>query len=119
MTLHNLIDKEGEGKTSWVADPNNPTPSYNPEIEDLDLIRFCWRVLDQTHYKSRNDVVWWTTAITEDLIVAGGKLSFYGSTTGTDCDWVVKVIDIHPEDDPDNPSYHMAVSDVILRSKYR
>ena len=86
----------------YVSDPANPvpyrprpvTPTYpGPEWP-------VWMVEDQRFTHGRPDVLTYETdPLTEDVIVAGSmKAKLFGSTTGTDCDWIVRLIDVYPED---------------------
>ena len=43
----------------------------------------------------------------------------FASTTGTDSDWVVKLIDVYPADDPKIPGYQLMVASEIFRGRYR
>ena len=87
-------------------------------------------VEDQRFAAGRPDVlVYETEELTEDVTIAGPIIAhLYVSTTGTDADWVVKLIDVYPGDAPDNePNPHnvrmghfqMLVGGDVFRGKYR
>lgn len=87
-------------------------------------------VEDQRFAASRPDVLVYTgEPLAEDLTVSGPiKAELYVSTTGTDADWVVKLIDVYPDDAPDpknNPAnirmggYQRLVRGDIFRGKFR
>jgi putative CocE/NonD family hydrolase len=114
----------------YPSDPLNPVPARctGPTIEDgaLDHVMSD----DQRCFTSRPDVaVFQTGTLQEDATFAGeitARLSV--STTGTDADFVVKVIDVYPADEPDNPhrrdtvrlgGYHQLVRGEIMRGRYR
>ena len=61
-----------------------------------------WLVEDQRFVRKRPDVLTWQTApLTENLTVTGDMVAhLFASTTGTDSDWIVKLIDVYPEDYP-------------------
>ena len=61
-------------------------------------------VEDQRFAASRPDVlVYQTPPLTEEVVIAGPIIaSIFASTSGTDADWVVKLIDVHPGTAPDN-----------------
>jgi predicted acyl esterase len=80
-------------------------------------------VQDQRFVDNRPDVLTWTSApLDEDLTLAGDVVAhLFASTTGTDADWVVKLIDVYPDSDPDLPQmggYQLIVNADILRGRY-
>ena len=111
----------------YVSDPSKPVPytlrtgaRYNPD----------YFVEDQRFAASRPDVLVYTgEPLAEDLTIAGPiKAELYVSTTGTDADWVVKVIDVFPDNAPDqenNPmnirmgGYQRLIRGDIIRGKFR
>ncbi|MFN8060448.1 MAG: CocE/NonD family hydrolase [Vicinamibacterales bacterium] len=111
----------------YVSDPAKPVP-YTAEIIATEGRR--WTVEDQRFVASRPDVLAYeTTPLTDDLTIAGPTpAELFVSTTGTDGDWVVKLIDEYPDDAPDpvpNPlglrmgGYQMLVVGDIKRAKFR
>lgn len=87
---------------SYVSDPANPvpyrprpiTPTYpGPEWP-------VWLVQDQRFVDHRPDVLSWETEpLAEDVSIAGDIMAnLYASTSGSDSDWIVKLIDVFPED---------------------
>jgi putative CocE/NonD family hydrolase len=85
---------------------------------------------DQRFAATRPDVlVYQTPELTEDVTVAGPiEVELYVTTTGTDADWIVKLIDVYPDDYPDpkaNPTdvrmggYQQLVRGEPFRGKYR
>ena len=83
-----------------------------------------WLVDDQRFASDRTDVlVYVSDVLTEPLAVAGTPVAnLFASTTGTDADWVVKLIDLYPDEVPTQPElggYQLAVSMDILRGRYR
>ena len=82
-----------------------------------------WLVEDQTPYSKRKDVATWTTPVLDhDVTVTGDVVAdLFASTSGTDSDWVVKLIDAYPSD----PSlgkmsgYELMIVDEIFRGRYR
>jgi putative CocE/NonD family hydrolase len=89
----------------YVSDPNKPVP-FTGEIQQN--MATTYMVGDQRFASSRPDVmVYQTEPLETDLRVAGPlKVTLHVSTSGTDSDWVVKLIDVYPSDfpDPDPPS---------------
>ena len=88
---------------AFVSDPAHPVP-YVPRPDD-GAGWATWLVRDQRFVDNRPDVLTWRSdPLTEDLTVAGDVAAhLFASTTGTDADWVVKLIDVYPDDLPDQP----------------
>jgi putative CocE/NonD family hydrolase len=85
---------------SWISDPNRPVP-YTQAVE-LDVAKE-YVVEDQRFASRRPDViVFQTEPLKEDLRLAGPiKVQLKVSTSGTDSDWIVKVVDVYPDNAPD------------------
>jgi putative CocE/NonD family hydrolase len=111
----------------YVSDPAKPVPyRLQPTLdgEAPDSTWGEWLVDDQRFAASRTDVlVYQTDALREPLRVAGQPFAHLSaSTSGTDSDWVVKVIDVWPDEVPDHPKlggYQQMLSADILRGRYR
>ena len=112
---------------SYVSDPMKPVP-YTAELRTTEGQIFT--VEDQRFAWSRPDVLSYETdPLGEDLTIAGSiTATLHVSTTGTDSDWVVKVIDVYPNGTPDpqpNPAnvrmggYQMLLAGDLLRGKFR
>jgi len=114
--------------TSYVSDPARPIPyrprpiqpTYYPSGSDW----YTWLVEDQRFVDNRPDVVSWTSApIEQDVVIAGNVVArLFTATTGTDADWVVKLIDVYPDrvkDDEKMGGYELMVSSEIMRGRYR
>jgi len=110
---------------SYVSDPDNPVPYMPRPIPGFwQGGQALWKVTDQRFVHRRPDVLSWETApLEEDVVVAGRVVAnLFASTTGTDADWIVKVIDVYPEDYPDDPEmagYQLMIADEVLRAKFR
>lgn len=111
----------------YVSDPAKPVP-YTQEVT-TDYPR-GYPTHDQRFAASRTDVVVYETEpLEEDLTFAGPlKVSLHVSTTGTDADWVVKLIDVYDPDFPDpnpNPAhlrmggYQQLVRGDVMRARFR
>lgn len=111
----------------YVSDPNSPVP-YQAGIQTGRTREYM--IDDQRFAARRPDVkVYQTDILTEDITLTGPVLAnLVVSTTGTDADYVVKLIDAYPEDSPapsPNPGniimggYQMLVRGEIMRGKYR
>ena len=116
---------------SYVSDPAHPVPyrqrpvepTYNPA--DQGGSRWStWLVEDQRFVENRPDMLTWETEpLQEDTVIAGNIVAhLFASTSGTDSDWVVKLIDVYPESDPKDPKmggYELMIADEILRGRFR
>jgi putative CocE/NonD family hydrolase len=118
-----------DGVFSYVSDPAKPVP-YTSQIEGLTFSPRRYMSDDQRHASTRPDVlVFETDVLTDDFLLAGeimAKLKV--SMTGTDADFIVKIIDVYPNDHPDykhNPSnivmggYQQLVRAEVFRGRFR
>jgi putative CocE/NonD family hydrolase len=85
---------------------------------------FRWLVDDQRPFSDRTDVlVFVSETLREPLTLCGEpSATLFASTTGTDADWVVKLIDLYPDEVPAEPAmggYQLMISGDILRGRYR
>lgn len=113
---------------SYISDPADPVPYRKRPIQaTYDPKGSGWRewlVEDQRFIADRKDVLkWQTDSLNEDTTITGDVIAhLFAATTGTDSDWVVKVIDVYPDEYPDNPKmagYQLMVAEEILRGRYR
>jgi putative CocE/NonD family hydrolase len=82
-----------------------------------------WMQLDQRFVDGRPDVITWQSdPLSEDLVIAGDVTAhLFASTTGTDADWVVKLIDVYPDTVSATPSlggYELIVNADVMRGRY-
>jgi putative CocE/NonD family hydrolase len=108
---------------SYVSDPANPVP-YRPRPIDVRSGWTTWLVEDQRFVDHRPDVLTWATDTLTDDVIVSGKLvaNLFASTTGTDSDWIVKVIDVYPEQfAPDRKmgGFQLMIAGDVLRGRYR
>ncbi len=112
---------------SFVSDPANPVPYRKRPIEATYASTgskwYTWLLQDQRFLSDRRDVLRWSTEpLTEDVVVAGDiAAKLFVSTTGQDADWVVKLIDVSPDDDADakRRGYQLMVANEVFRSRFR
>lgn len=109
----------GSAYDEYVSDPNKPAPFLkDPNIG----MRYEYMTDDQRFSASRPDVlVYQSDVLTEDVTISGELFAnLYASTSGTDSDFVVKLIDVFPERriDPMD-GYQMLVRGEPMRAKYR
>ena len=115
----------GAAADSYVSDPAKPVP-YVPRpvrFQDADRWR-TWLVTDQRAVEDRPDVLTYATdVLTAPLRIGGAPVAdLFAATTGTDADWVVKLIDVYPDEVPSQPEmggYELPVSMDIFRGRYR
>ncbi len=111
----------------YTNDPAKPVP-YSTDIRVVPGHE--WMIEDQRLASTRPDVlVYKTDILTEDITIAGPILAnLFISTTGTDADYFVKLIDVYPSDAPDNirnpkkvkmGGYQMLLGVEVMRAKYR
>ena len=104
---------------SFVSDPDNPV-RYTAERRRSQGNR--WIIEDQRFASGRPDVlVYESEVLTEDITIAGPIIaSLNVSTTGTDADWIVKLIDVYPPDAPENlGNAQIMLAGEVFRSKFR
>ena len=116
-----------KGSVSYVSDPMKPVPYRTQPIEATygpGSKWFTWHVEDQRFVTSRPDVVSFSTdSLTEDLTVTGKITAHvFASTTGTDADFIVKLIDVYPAFDKKSLSmsgYQLPVAMEVFRGRFR
>ena len=122
---------EARASLDYPSDPAKPVPSrcVGPTIEGLTLYHYMSD--DQRCFTSRPDVLSFVTDTLREDITFGGEITarLQVSTTGTDADFVVKLIDVYPPETPDSPyqpdtsvhlgGYQQLVRGEIMRGRYR
>ncbi|RKX21621.1 MAG: glutaryl-7-ACA acylase [Candidatus Zixiibacteriota bacterium] len=121
---------KGSGATGFVSDPAHPVP-YAPRPNwrldyDNPIAKAKWRrwlVEDQRFVDGRPDVVTWVSEPLDHSITIRGAVTahLFAETTGTDADWVVKLIDVYPDDALkfEMSGYQLMISGDIFRGRYR
>ena len=119
-----LVKPEG-GEDSYVSDPAKPVPFLTPPVPADGGNRWrTWLVQDQRAVGTRTDVLSYETPVLEhEVRVEGAPVAeLFVKTTGTDADFVVKVIDVYPPtfaEQPELAGYELAISMDIFRGRYR
>ncbi len=131
LTLDQPPPPAAPGKPSYdafVSDPAKPVPYRQRPIQQTYDPRgstwSTWLTEDQRFVHNRPDVLSWVTApLDEDVTIAGDILvKLFAATTGSDADWVVKLIDVYPDEIADQPrmsGYQLMVANDVLRGRYR
>ena len=135
--LFYLLSNERLAKTGFddvpfqefISDPKKPVPS-SEDIKQPGITPRKYMTDDQRFASKRPDVlVFETDILTNDTTLAGEILAkLQVSTTGTDADWVVKLIDVFPTDEPETKeiapylkmgNYQMMVRSEVMRGRFR
>lgn len=109
----------------YVSDPAKPVPFVPRPVDFSDRDMWTtWLVRDQRFVDGRPDVLTFVSEpLREPLRIAGAPVAnLQASTSGSDSDWVVKLIDVYPDEmasDPKMGGYELAVSMAIFRGRYR
>jgi putative CocE/NonD family hydrolase len=113
---------------SYVSDPAHPVPYRQRPIQATYFPGgskwSTWLLEDQRFVDDRLDVLSFESApLAQDVTIAGEVIAdLFASTTGSDADWIVKLIDVYPEQHPDNwelAGYQLMVSNEVFRGRYR
>jgi hypothetical protein len=108
----------------YVSDPMKPVP-FSPRpvhMRDADAWR-TWLIRDQRFVSGRPDVLEYATpALTSDVHIMGApQVDLFAATSGSDSDWVVKLIDVYPDEDtyrPETAGMQMGIAFEIFRGRY-
>ena len=113
---------------AYISDPAKPVPFRTRPIQpigyDNGLTWPNWLADDQREASGRTDVLVFTSDVLTTPVKISGQpvANLVASTSGTDSDWVVKVIDVYPEEVPGQPKmggYQWMISADIFRGRYR
>ncbi len=104
---------------AYVADPANPVPYRHRPVQSTYGERSTWRtwlVEDQRFVSDRKDLANFETPVLSGEVTVTGDVvaDLFAATTGTDSDWVVKLMDVYPDG-----GYQLMVAEEILRGRYR
>jgi putative CocE/NonD family hydrolase len=117
-----------EASDSYVSDPAHPVPYRHRPIQATYFPGgsnwYAWLVEDQRFVEDRPDVLSWETDVLgDDLTIAGDVVAhLFASTTGSDADWIVKLIDVYPEHNPADwkmAGWELMVANEVFRGRYR
>jgi putative CocE/NonD family hydrolase len=118
--------KDGQAFTAYVSDPATPVLYRHRPIQATYAPGsqwYTWLVEDQRFVDGRPDVAVWKTAVLDkDVTVTGDVVAdIFASTSGTDSDWVVKLIDVYPEEksEGDMAGFELMTNMEIFRGRYR
>jgi len=120
-------DSAAQAKTTYVSDPANPVPYRHRPIQPTygeGSEWFNWMTEDQRFVTDRKDLALWKLPVLKkDMVVTGDVVAdIFASTSGTDNDIVVKLIDQYPDDetvtDPKMRGYQLMTNEEIFRGRY-
>jgi putative CocE/NonD family hydrolase len=113
---------------SYASDPAHPVPYRHRPIQATYFAGgsnwSTWLVEDQRFVDDRPDVLSWeTSTLDRDVTIAGEVAAhLFASTTGSDADWIVKLIDVYPEDFSTSRNlagHQLMVANEVFRGRYR
>ncbi|GGN42085.1 glutaryl-7-ACA acylase [Novosphingobium indicum] len=115
--------KPAEGSDSYVSDPAKPVPMLPRPIHMEGDEWREWLVHDQRFVDGRPDVLSYTSGVLDKPVHIKGapRVDLRAATTGRDSDYVVKLIDVYPEEnsaDPTMAGYQLALGIEIFRGRY-
>ena len=106
---------------TYLSDPHSPVP-YRPRPITLGRGWSTWLVEDQRFVHGRPDVrTYATDPLTEPVVVSGQVAAhLFAATSGTDSDWIVKLIDVYPEKHPDEAmrGFQLMIAGDVIRGRY-
>ncbi|WP_291103696.1 MULTISPECIES: CocE/NonD family hydrolase [unclassified Flavobacterium] len=122
-------NKIDSGFEEFISDPKKPVP-YSEDIKQQGLTPRKYMTDDQRFAARRPDVLVFETEVLNDNVTLAGEImaKLQVSTTGTDADWIVKVVDVFPNDEPETKevqpylkmsNYHMMVRSEVMRGRFR
>jgi putative CocE/NonD family hydrolase len=121
---------KASGHEEYISDPAKPVPFIPRPINMDDAEQWKpWLIRDQRFVTDRPDVASWKTPPLEKAvhIMGAPEVQLFASTTGTDSDWVVKLIDVYPNDIPEGAAqgskasmagYELPIGIEIFRARY-
>ncbi|GAB4011231.1 CocE/NonD family hydrolase [Spirosoma migulaei] len=126
-----LAQQAGNAYSEFVSDPMKPVPYTEDITTTQGFTPFNYMSEDQRFAGRRPDVLTFQTDVLTDDLTLGGeiKAKLKVSTTGTDADWVVKLIDVYPPNEPNHPympnknitlgNYQQMVRSEVMRGRFR
>ncbi len=118
----------GAAYDEYVSDPAKPVPNHGRPAQPIGYVSpltwVQWLVDDQREVSGRPDVLSYATDVLKEPVHIRGQAvaNLVASTSGTDSDWVVKLIDVYPDEvagQPELGGYELPVAEDIFRGRYR
>jgi putative CocE/NonD family hydrolase len=117
--------KGGSGFDEYVSDPAKPVPYRPRPVDEADGNAWrTWLVTDQRFVDGRTDVLTYETEPLKEAMKLSGEpvVHLVASTTGSDADWAVKLIDVQPDrktPPKEMSGYELPLATDIFRGRYR
>ena len=116
--------RSADAYDEYVSDPDKPVP-FSSEIRTTQ--GHLWMIEDQRFASTRPDVLVYQTEVLVEAVTIAGPIvaSLFASTSGTDADWIVKLIDVYPGDavghacDVPMSAFQMLLAGEVFRGKFR
>ena len=112
----------------YLSDPANPVPYRKRPVQATYFPHgsgwYTWLLEDQRFADDRQDVLSWETEPLTEAVTVAGEITahLFASSSGTDSDWIVKLIDVYPEEYPTDwhlSGWQLMVSNEVFRGRYR
>jgi putative CocE/NonD family hydrolase len=109
----------------YVSDPAKPVPYVPRPVRPGDREMWQkWLVMDQRFVEGRPDVLSYESDVLDEAVSISGMplVELFASTSGTDSDWAIKLIDVYPAEvasQPEMGGYQLPISLKIFRGRYR
>jgi putative CocE/NonD family hydrolase len=109
----------------YISDPAHPVPYRKEPIEATYDPKgsgwYTWQAQDQRFLAGRKDLVTFSTPpLTKSVTAIGNlKANLIAASSGTDCDWVVKLIDEYPNDGSKLAGYQLPINMEVIRARFR
>ena len=116
---------KGAAYDEYVSDPAKPVPYQSRPVRFHDREAWGrWLLTDQRAVADRTDVLTYVSEVLTAPLHIGGapQVNLFASTSGSDSDWVVKLIDVYPDEVPSDPpmgGYQLPIGMDIFRGRYR
>ena len=127
LSFHRPAGDDAASASQYTADPAHPVPYRARPIEATYAPRgshwYQWLAEDQRPSTNRADQLTWRSGALDKRLTVTGEVEadLWAATTGTDADWVVKLIDEYPSDPRAGKmsGYQLMVAEEIFRGRYR
>jgi uncharacterized protein len=122
------VDARADSRAdTFLSDPANPVPYRQQPIPTVVAEGGTWPLWladDQAPFAKRPDVLSWQTPPLQSPVTIRGEVvaKLFASTTGSDADWVVKLIDVYPSDDSvpaELRGRQLIIADEVFRGRFR
>jgi len=127
LSFDKPVANEASSSDAYISDPAHPVPYRTRPIEETygpGSRWYTWLLEDQRFVDNRPDVLsWQTDVLANDITVTGNLLAkLFAATTGSDADWIVKLIDVYPAEFPKEikmGGYQLMVANDVFRGRFR